>query len=41
MVTGLSKKNLVVKDLFSKKYRSRVVKKKKGKGSYKRIKKVI
>jgi|TARA_A100001234_G_C12429808_1_gene302251 alternative ribosome-rescue factor len=36
----LSKKNKFAKELFSKKYKQRVVKPKKGKGSFKRIKKV-
>ena len=40
MVTKLSKKNKFAKELFSKKYKQRVVKPKKGKGSFKRIKKV-
>tara|TARA_B100000963_G_scaffold265368_1_gene233573 strand:+ start:659 stop:781 length:123 start_codon:yes stop_codon:yes gene_type:complete len=40
MVIKLSKKNKFAKDLFSKKYKQRVVKPKKGKGSFKRIKKV-
>lgn len=42
MVTKLSKKNKFAKDLFSKKYKPRVVKPKKGKGSYnrKKLKKV-
>ena len=34
------KKNLIAKDLRSPKYRSKVVKPKKGKGSFKRKKKV-
>ena len=39
MVTKLrSKQNLFAKDLFSKKYKSRVVRPKKGKGSYSRKK---
>ena len=33
------RKNFIAKDLFSKKYKSRVVKPKKGKGSFKRKKK--
>jgi len=33
------KKNLIAKDLFSKKYKQRIVKPKKGKGSFRRIKK--
>ena len=32
------KKNLIVKDLFTKKYKPHVVKPKKGKGSFKRVK---
>tara|TARA_Y100000389_G_C17287573_1_gene426266 strand:- start:654 stop:779 length:126 start_codon:yes stop_codon:yes gene_type:complete len=40
MVTKLfNKKNIIVKDLFSKKYKPKVIKAKKGKGSFKRIKK--
>ena len=35
----ISKKNLVAKDLFTKKYKPRIVKPKKGKGSFKRKKK--
>ena len=38
MVTKLKKKNRSAKDLFSKKYKPRVIKPKKGKGSFKRIK---
>ena len=34
-----NKKNLVMKDLFTNKYKPRVVKPKKGKGSFKRKKK--
>jgi|TARA_Y100000022_G_C13213713_1_gene358840 alternative ribosome-rescue factor len=34
-----NKKNLVAKDLFTKKYKPRIIKPKKGKGSFKRIKK--
>ena len=33
------KKNPLVKDLYSKKYKPKIVKPKKGKGSFKRIKK--
>tara|TARA_A100001234_G_scaffold36032_1_gene28288 strand:+ start:449 stop:571 length:123 start_codon:yes stop_codon:yes gene_type:complete len=40
MVTKLIKKNRYAKELFSKKYKQRVIKPKKGKGSFKRIKKV-
>ena len=36
----LSKKNPIIKKLFSKKYKPRIVKSKKGKGSFKRIKKI-
>tara|TARA_A100001015_G_scaffold310189_1_gene411095 strand:- start:1007 stop:1114 length:108 start_codon:yes stop_codon:yes gene_type:complete len=35
----MKKKNLIAKDLLSKKYKLRVVKPKKGKGSFKRKKK--
>ena len=34
----MKKRNLFAKDLFSKKYRKRVIKPKKGKGSFKRKK---
>jgi|TARA_B100000953_G_scaffold2865_1_gene2518 alternative ribosome-rescue factor len=34
-----SKKNVIVKDLFTKKYKPRIVRPKKGKGSFKRKKK--
>ena len=40
MVTKFRKKNQFAKELFTKKFKSRVVKPKKGKGSFKRIKKV-
>ncbi len=39
MATKLSKKNPLVKDLYSKKFKPKIVKPKKGKGSFKRIKK--
>ena len=40
MVIKLAKKkNKIVKDLFTKKYKLRIIKSKKGKGSFKRIKK--
>ena len=39
MVTKLSKKNPIIKDLYSKKFKPKIIKPKKGKGSYKRIKK--
>ena len=37
----MRKRNKIAKDLFTTKYRKRVVKPKKGKGSFKRIKKWI
>ena len=39
MVTKSLKKNPLVKDLYTKKYKPKIVKPKKGKGSFKRIKK--
>tara|TARA_Y100000741_G_scaffold269012_1_gene209247 strand:- start:1 stop:120 length:120 start_codon:yes stop_codon:yes gene_type:complete len=39
MATKLNKKNLIAKDLYTKKYKPRVIKPKKGKGSFKRKKK--
>ena len=39
MDTKLKKKNRFAKDLFTKKYKPRVIKPKKGKGSFKRKKK--
>ena len=38
MATKLKKKNRFAKDLFSRKYKPRVIKPKKGKGSFKRRK---
>ena len=38
MVMKLAKKNPVLKDLYSKKYKNKIVKPKKGKGSFKRKK---
>ena len=38
MVTKLLKKNKFAKDLFTKKYKPRAIKPKKGKGSFKRVK---
>ena len=38
MATKSNKKNPIAKDLFTKKYKSKVVKPKKGKGSFKRKK---
>ena len=40
MVTKLSKKNPIIKDLYTKKFKPKIVKTKKGKGSFKRIKKI-
>ena len=34
----IKKKNIIAKDLFTKKYKTRIVKPKKGKGSFKRKK---
>ena len=39
MATKSLKKNPIIKDLYSKKYKQKIVKPKKGKGSFKRIKK--
>ena len=38
MVIKLNKKNPIAKDLFTKKYKPKTIKPKKGKGSYKRKK---
>ena len=38
MVTKSNKKNPLVKDLFTKKYKPKIVKPKKGRGSFKRKK---
>tara|TARA_B100000902_G_C26997377_1_gene758128 strand:+ start:396 stop:515 length:120 start_codon:yes stop_codon:yes gene_type:complete len=38
MVIKLYKKNPIIKDLFSKKFKPKIVKPKKGKGSFKRKK---
>ncbi len=40
MATKLIKKNIFAKDLFTKKYKQKIVKAKKGKGSFKRVKKI-
>ena len=40
MATRLIKKNKFAKDLFTKKYKTRIVKPKKGKGSFKRKSKI-
>ena len=37
----LKTRNFIAKDLFSTKYRKRIVRSKKGKGSYKRKKKLV
>ncbi len=39
MVTRSNKKNPIIKDLFTKKFKPKIIKPKKGKGSFKRIKK--
>ena len=39
MAIKSNKKNPIAKDLFTKKYKPKIVKPKKGKGSFKRIKK--
>ena len=39
MVIKSIKKNPIIKDLYSEKYKPKIVKPKKGKGSFKRIKK--
>ena len=40
MATKLNKKNIYAKELFTKKYKHKIVKVKRGKGSFKRIKKI-
>jgi stalled ribosome alternative rescue factor ArfA len=40
MAIKSNKKNPMAKDLFTKKYKLKIVKSKKGKGSFKRLKKV-
>ena len=40
MDTKLNRKNIIAKDLFTKKYKPKVVKPKKGKGSFRRNKKL-
>jgi len=40
MATKLNKKNPIAKNLFTKQYKHKIVKSKKGKGSFKRIKKI-
>ena len=39
MATKLNKKNPIIKDLYTKKYKPKILKPKKGKGSFKRLKK--
>ena len=39
VIRSIKKKNIIVKDLFTKKYKPKIVKPKKGKGSFKRMKK--
>tara|TARA_Y100000992_G_C21135707_1_gene428767 strand:+ start:217 stop:339 length:123 start_codon:yes stop_codon:yes gene_type:complete len=39
MAIKLNKKNPLIKDLYTKKFKPKIVKPKKGKGSFKRIKK--
>ena len=39
MATKSLKKKPIIKDLYSKKYKPKIVKPKKGKGSFKRVKK--
>ncbi len=40
MVIKLNKKNPIIKNLYTKKFKPKIVKPKKGKGSFKRIKKI-
>ena len=40
MAIKLIKKNIFAKNLFTKKYKQKIVKPKKGKGSFKRVKKI-
>ena len=40
MAIKLNKKNPIIKDLFSKKFKPKIIKPKKGKGSFKRLKKI-
>ena len=40
MVIKLNKKNPITKNLYTKKFKPKIVKPKKGKGSFKRIKKI-
>tara|TARA_B100001248_G_C27384166_1_gene458713 strand:- start:314 stop:433 length:120 start_codon:yes stop_codon:yes gene_type:complete len=38
MIKNLNKQNLIAKDLFTKKYKPKIIKPKKGRGSFKRKK---
>ena len=38
MIKNFNKRNLITKDLFTKKYKPKIIKPKKGKGSFKRKK---
>ena len=40
MVTKLNKKNPFIKELFTKKFKPKILKPKKGKGSFSRLKKI-
>ena len=40
MVTKLNKKNPIIKNLYTKKFEPKIIKPKKGKGSFKRTKKL-
>ena len=40
MATKFNKKNPIVKNLYTKKFKPKIVKPKQGKGSFKRIKKI-
>ena len=40
MVTKLNKKNPLIKELFTKKFKPKILKPKKGKGSFSRLKKI-
>ena len=41
MVIKLNKKNPIIRDLYTKKFKPKIIKPKKGKGSFKREKKTI
>ena len=40
MVTKLIKKNPIIKNLYTKKYKPKIIKPKKGKGSFKRLRNI-